>query len=60
LNQAPSAAKPVTEKTDEDLTQNDTDDFEIGNGLLPNGLTNCLVVPAIRECSFEEWYYISN
>lgn len=40
LNETPATTNPVTNDTDEDLTNNDTDDFEIGESVEPGRAAN--------------------
>ena len=60
LDQTPSTTKPVTEDTDENLTDDDTDNFKVRNGADPCFLTNGIIVPTRRECCFEQWSDVSN
>ena len=45
---------PVTEDTNENLTNDDTNDFEVLDGVDPLNVTCFIGLPAIRECCLEE------
>ena len=52
LNQTPSTPQPVAKKTDQDLTNDNANDFEVSDGLDPYFLARSIVGPTVREgCS---------
>jgi hypothetical protein len=55
-----AATQPVTDNTNEDLANNDTDDFEVIDGLCPDFIANLIGRPARRESSLEERPDVAN
>lgn len=45
---------PVTQETNEDLTDNDTNDFQVGDSLDPVRVADSLVIPAFRPDRLEQ------
>lgn len=60
LNKTPAASEPVTDDTDEDLTDDDTANFEIVDSLDPGRIADCVLAPAGREGSLEKWLYVAD
>lgn len=54
LNDAPAATDPVTNEPNHDLTADDTDNFEVADGLNPSFVANVVVFEALGPDSFEE------
>jgi hypothetical protein len=55
-----AATQPVTNNTNEDLADNDTDDFEVVDGLCPDFIANLKGRPTCRESSLEEGPDVAN
>ena len=53
LDETEATAKPVTNNTDENLTDYDTADLEVVDSLRPCLITDLVGVPAFRESSLE-------
>jgi len=54
LNETPATTDGVTDETDHDLTADDTDDFEVGEGLCPCLVASLVRGPAPGETSSEK------
>lgn len=54
LDQTPATTNPVTNDTDQDLTDNDTANFQIINSVDPGLAANLVRVPAVRETLLEQ------
>jgi hypothetical protein len=55
-----AATQPVTDNTDKDLADNDTDNFEVVDGLCPDFIANLIGRPTCRESSLEEGPDVAN
>ena len=51
---------PVTHNTHENLTNDDTNNFQVFNGVEPLGITNFLAIPASREHCLEKRLDVSD
>ena len=51
---------PVTQDTDQDLTDNDTDNFHIVNGLNPSLIANLVGFPTSRKGGLEEGFDVAD
>jgi hypothetical protein len=60
LNKTPSATNAVTQVTNQNLADDDTENFEIGDGVDPLLVTDGILLPACWPYGLEEWGDISN
>ena len=60
MNETPAATKPVTDDTNEDLTNNDTNDFEVVKGVDPSGVTYLGFLPAGGEGGLKQRLDVAN
>ena len=51
---------PVTNNSDQDLTENDTDNLEIIDSVDPLFVANRMVIPAGLEGGLEQWLDVSD
>lgn len=51
---------PITENTNQYLTNDDTADFQVFNSSKPGRITSLFVFPAVRERFLEQRFNISN
>jgi len=61
LDQTPATSDPVTDDTDKNLTENDTDDFEVGERVNPlHVAVSVWGLPAGWEGTLEKWLNVTN
>lgn len=51
---------PVTKNSDENLTNNNTDNLQVFNGVDPLRVANLVVLPTRLEGGLEEWLDVSD
>ena len=60
LNETVATAEPVTENSDENLTNNDTANLEVVDGLGPDLVANVEALPALREGGLQKRSDVAN
>jgi len=51
---------PITEETDENLSNNDTADLKVGDRLNPGLVTGLVLGPTVLPDSVEKWCQVAN
>ena len=60
LDKTPATAEPITDDTDEDLTTNDTTDFEVVDRVDPCLVADLVRLPAVGEGGLEEGLQVTD